>query len=112
MTRNAVKFSELVKNVGRVDTERERDREGTKIIETWEHLVKTTASKVIGKKLIVCNKAVKWWDDEVKEAIRVRREAHARYIGNKKAAGWEEYAKARKEVKKMVEMQKREYGKR
>ena len=70
-------------------------------------MVKTTASKVIGKKLIVCNKAVKWWDDEVKEAIRVRREAHARYIGNKNAAGWEEYAKARKEVKKMVEKKKR-----
>jgi len=72
MTRNALKFSELVKSVGRVDTERERDRAGAKIIEIWEHLVKTTASKVIGKKLIVCNKAVKWWDDEVKEAIRVR----------------------------------------
>ena len=50
-------------------------------------MVKTTASKVIGKKLIVCNKAVKWWDDEVKEAIRVRREDHARYIGDKNAAG-------------------------
>ena len=39
MTRSAVKFSELVKSVGRVDTERERDRAGTKIIEKWEHLV-------------------------------------------------------------------------
>ena len=70
-------------------------------------MVKTTASKVLGNKLIVCNKAVKWWDEEVKEAIRVRREAHERYIGNKNAAGWEEYAKARKEVKKMVEKIKR-----
>ena len=45
--------------------------------------------------------------DEVKDAIRVRREAHARYIGNNNAAGWDEYAKARKEVKKMVEKKKR-----
>ena len=29
-------------------------------------------------KLIVCNRPVKWWDEEVKEAITVRREAHAR----------------------------------
>ena len=30
-----------------------------------------------------------------------------RYKGNKNAAGWEEYAKARKDVKKMVEKIKR-----
>ena len=65
-----------------------------KVIEGgWEQLVKTTASKLIGKKLIVCNRAVKWWDDEVKEAIRVRREAHARYSGNRNAVGSEEPAK-------------------
>ena len=43
-----------------------------RIIEEWEQLVETTASNVIGEKLIVCDRAVKWWD-EVKEAIRVRR---------------------------------------
>ena len=112
MAKNAVKFSELVKSVGTVDTEMERDRAGAKIIEGWEQLVKTTASKVIGKKLIVCNRSVKWWDDEVKEAIRVRREAHARYISSKNAVGWEEYAKARKEVKKIVVKIKGGYGKR
>ena len=50
-------------------------------------MVKTTASKVIGMKLRVCNRAVKWWDEEVEEAIRVRREAHARYISSKTTAG-------------------------
>ena len=62
-----------MKSVGPVDTEKERDRAGAKIIEGWEQLVKNTASKVVGKKLIVCNRAVKWWDEEVKEAVRVRR---------------------------------------
>ena len=80
-------------SIGRVDNEMERGQAGAKImIERWEQLVKTTASKVIGKKLIVCNKVVKWWDDEVKEAIRVRREAHARYISSKNTVGWGEYA--------------------
>ena len=50
----------------RVGTEMERNRAGAKIIEGWEQLVKDTACKVIGKKLILCNKAVKWWDEEVK----------------------------------------------
>ena len=36
-------------------------------------MVKITASKVIGKKLIVYKKAVKWWGDEPKEAERLRR---------------------------------------
>ena len=66
-------------------------------------MVKTTASKVIGKKLIACNRAVKWWDEELKEAIRVRREAHARCTSRKTTATWEEDAIARKNVKEMVE---------
>ena len=45
-----------------------------------------TATKVImGKKLIqvVCNRAaVYWWDEEVEEALRVRREEYARYTSN------------------------------
>ena len=46
-------------------------------------MVNNTASRVTGKKLIICNKAVKWWDDEVKEAIRVRGEAYARHTSSK-----------------------------
>ena len=61
-------------------------------------MVKTTSSKVIGNKLIVCNRAVKWWDEEVKEAITVRRKARARYTSSKITTGWEEYAIARKKV--------------
>ena len=36
MTKNAVRFSELVKIVGTLDSEMERDRAGAKIIEGWE----------------------------------------------------------------------------
>ena len=38
--------------------------------------------------LIVCNRAVKWWDDEGKEAILVRRRAHASYASSKTTTGW------------------------
>ena len=51
MVRNAVKFSELLEEVGTVGTEMERNRAGAKVIEGWEQLVKDTACKVIGKKL-------------------------------------------------------------
>ena len=64
--------------------------------------MKNTASTVIGNKLIICNSAVKWRDEEVKEA-RVRREGYAKYTSNKTTAGWEGYATARKKVIEMVE---------
>ena len=46
------------------------------------------------------------WDDELKEAIRVRREVYARHTLSKTTAGWEEYPTARKKVKEMVEQTK------
>ena len=72
----------------------ERENAGARIVlvEGWEQLFKTTASKVIGKKLVLCNRAVKW----------CMREAHAKYTSSETTAGWEEYAIARKKVKYMV----------
>ena len=97
----------MLESIGTTKNNLERDSAGARIIEGWEQLVKTTASKVIGKKLIICNRAVKWWDEEVKEAIRVRRKVHARYTSSKTTSGWEEYASARKKVKEMVAKKKK-----
>ena len=62
------------------------------------------------KGVMVCNRALKWWHEQVNEATPARREAHARCTPNKTAAGLEEYATAlsysgvsRKKVKEMVE---------
>ena len=86
---------------------RENDTElasaGDRIIEGREELVKNTTNVVIAKKLKTCKRAVKWWDEEVTEAITVRREAYARYTSNKTTAGWAEYAAARNKVQEMVE---------
>ena len=68
----------MLENIGTTKNDIERDSAGARISEGWEQLVKTTARKVTGKMLMVCNTAVQWWDEEVKQAVRVRREAHAR----------------------------------
>lgn len=60
-----------------------------------------------GRKIIVRNRAVKWWDGKVKEATRVRREAHARFIPSQTMIGWEECTKSRKGVKRVVKKKKR-----
>ena len=51
----------MLENVGTVDTDIERYRAGANIIQGWEQLVDSIASKVTGKKLSICNRAVKWW---------------------------------------------------
>ena len=73
MAENAAKRSELLQGVSTVDTKMESDQVGTKVIEGWEQLVKTTATTTILKKLIVCNGAVERRDEKVQEAIRIER---------------------------------------
>ena len=36
--------------------------------------------------MIICNRTAKWWDEGIKNAIRVRREAYARYTWNETTA--------------------------
>ena len=48
----------------------ERDSAGATIMEGCELLVKTTASKLVGNKLIVISRAVTWWDNMVGWGIK------------------------------------------
>lgn len=59
-SQNTAKLSKLLERVDTLYTEMERDQAGAEIIEGWKQLIGNTASKVISKKLIVYNKAVKW----------------------------------------------------
>ena len=55
----------------------ERDDAGAWIIQRLEELVEITASNGIAKKLMR-NRAVQWWDQQVKEAIKVNKEKATR----------------------------------
>ena len=59
------------------DTERNREQEqgSWKDGSNWS---RPPACEVVGKKLLVRNRAVKWWDEGGKEPVRVKRESHAR----------------------------------
>lgn len=56
-------FFELLGSVGTASTEIGRDR--AKIMGGRQQLVRT-AARVMGKNLIVCTRAVKWWNEDVK----------------------------------------------
>ena len=59
MAKNAERFSELLESICTTKNDKKIDSAGVRIIDGWEQLVKSTASKALGKKLIVCNRAVK-----------------------------------------------------
>ena len=46
------------------------------VVQDWEETVKRVASKEIGEKVIVGGKAARWWDAEIKEKIRLRRQVY------------------------------------
>ena len=67
-----------MESIGTSENHVERDNPGARTIEGWQQLVKTTASNVAGKQLVVCNRTPKWWDEELQEAVRVER--HTQYV--------------------------------
>lgn len=55
------------------------------------------------KKLIVCNRALKWWHEETKEVMRIRKEARARFISSETTTGWEVELKGCKRMRRRKE---------
>ena len=71
MAKSTAQFSKLLESTGTTKNDVEQDSAEARIIEGWEQWSRTTASKAIGKKLILCHdRAVKGWDKGVKEATR------------------------------------------
>ena len=63
------------------------------------------AKEEVGEKMIVCGRAARWWDSEVKDKINSRREMYKKVInGNENS--WEDYCKLRTEVKELVRKKK------
>ena len=66
-------------------------------VEKWEQVVKKVASTEVGEKVSVCGRAVRWWDDVIKQKIEERREVY-RKILNGQGDLWGEYTKLRREI--------------
>ena len=71
------------------------------VLADWESIVNEVAKAVVGDKLIVCGRAARWWDAEVKAKIEHRRDVYRKIAGGQDEL-WEEYYMLRKEVKNLV----------
>ena len=93
---------------------REKVREGisgsglvSAVVEEWEQVVKKVAKAEVVEKVVVCGRAVRWWDDEIKQKIEHRRKAYKKILEGQDNL-WEEYSKLRREVNNLVVQKKLE----
>ena len=75
------------------------------VLMEWENIVNRVAKSEVGEKMIVCGRAARWWDNEIKETISLRRELYKKVINGREDL-WDEYCRLRKEVKELVREKK------
>ena len=73
----------------------------SEVLEDWESIVNRVAKAEVEEKVVVCGRAARWWDDEIKAKIEQRRELYKRILRGEDGL-WEEYVRLRKEVKQLV----------
>ena len=75
------------------------------VLREWESIVNRVAKREVGDKMIVCGRAARWWDKELKEKISLRREVYKKVIKGREDL-WNEYCRLRREVKELVREKK------
>ena len=46
------------------------------VLEEWERIVNRVAKTEVREKMIVCGRAARWWDDEIRAKIEHRRQVY------------------------------------
>ena len=59
--------------------------------------VNRVAKTEVGEKMILCGRAARWWDDEIRAKIEHRRQVY-RMIASGQDELWEKYYRLRKEL--------------
>ena len=68
------------------------------VLMEWERVVNRVAKVEVGEKMIVCCRAARWWEGEIRDKISLRREVHRKMVSGQKEL-WSEYCRLRKVVK-------------
>ena len=60
------------------------------VLREWESIVNRVAKRKVGDKIVVCGRAARWWDKELKEKVSLRREVYKKVIKGREDL-WDEY---------------------
>ena len=71
------------------------------VVMEWESVVNRVAKCELGEKMIVCGRAAKWWDKQIKDKINARRQVYKKVVKGREGL-WGEYCRLWKEVKQLV----------
>ena len=71
------------------------------VVMEWESVVNRVTKCELGEKMIVCGRAARWWDEQIKDRINARREVYRKVVNGREDL-WDEYCRLSKEVKQLV----------
>ena len=63
-------------------------------------MVDKAASIALGRKLIICGRSVRWWDEELRQLVKDRRACFAQGLDSD--SNWSKYLRIRKELKQKI----------
>ena len=53
------------------------------IVMEWESVVNRVAKCELGEKMIVCGRAARWWDEQIKDKINARRQVYKKVVNGR-----------------------------
>ena len=59
------------------------DDEVKEIVMKWESVVNRVAKCELGDKMIVCGRAARWWDEQIKDKINARRQVYKKVVNGR-----------------------------
>ena len=72
------------------------------VVMEWESVVNRVAKCELGEKMIVCGRAARWWDEQIKDRINARQEVYRKVVNGREDL-WDMGVKGRmwRVIKKM-----------
>ena len=62
------------------------------VVIEWESVVNRVAKCGLGEKMIVCGRAARWWDEQIKDKINARRQVYKKVVNGREDL-WGEYCR-------------------
>ena len=71
------------------------------VVMEWESVVNRVVKCELGEKMIMCGRAARGWDEQIKDKMNAIRKVYKKVVNGWKDL-WDEYCRLQKEVKQLV----------